>query len=211
MTLAFGAHSFRIFMVGDSHVCSKIYPERVGDILVDAEPAIDFSYWGKIGASLLTYNESAEMMKRIYDAEPDVLIVHLGTNDSYSHQFNRGQFLEHLTTFYDNVEHHLPDCAIVFVTPFYNRLKDHTVNHNTRVCADEYLEFASSHRNAYVVDNNADYGMVFLDGGEELIRHDGVHLTVKGYEELGDQVGEGLIETDGIWTLEEEPYLYEEN
>lgn len=200
---ALKASPYNVHMTGDSHVCSKIYPERVGDILVDADPEIYFSYWGKIGATVNTFNSNRSFMDKIYEAKPEILIVHLGTNDSYSHHFNEAHFKEELTEFYNNVKEHCPECKMVFVTPFFNRLKDGTVNHNTRLCADAYLDFATAHDNVYVVDNNAQYGMFFLHGGAELIRHDGVHLTVEGYEELGDQVGQGLIDIDDLWVWSE--------
>ena len=207
MTMALNGMAFNVFMCGDSHVCSKIYPERVGDILVDADPEIIFSYWGKIGAGLYTYNDTPEYMHHIYNAKPDVLIVHLGTNDSYTPEFSKEKFTRDLEEFYNNVSHHLPNCMMVFVTPFYNKFKNGNINKETRECADAYKEFAADHKNAYVVDNNADYGMFFLDGGDELIRRDGVHLTVEGYEQLGDQVGQGLIDLEALWLLAEEPYF----
>lgn len=207
MTAGISGHSFNIFMTGDSHVCSKVYPERVGDILVDADPEIDFSYWGKIGASIETFNDTHELMQHVYDSRPDILIVHLGTNDSYAKTFHREWFTDNLSTFYSNVKDKFPSCLMVFVTPFYNRLKDHTLNTNTRLCADACLDFADTHADFFVVDNNADYGMHFLDGGSRLIRSDNVHLTHEGYEELGDQVGQGIIDIEELWLIGEEPYF----
>lgn len=200
MALSLEASSFSIYMTGDSHVCSKIYPEMVGDILMDADPEITFDYWGKIGASVHTFNTSPGFMERIYDADPDLLVVHLGTNDSYSHHFSEENFERNLEKFYSNVSSHCPDCVIVFVTPFFNKLKDGSVNHSTRLCSDVYLDFARHHKNVYVFDDNAKFGMHFINGGSRLIRNDGVHLTVEGYQELGEQVGQGLIDIQDLWT-----------
>lgn len=203
------ASAFSVFMVGDSHVCSKIYPETVEEMILDADPEIEFGWWGKIGATFETYNESGEYMSHAYDARPEVLIVHLGTNDSYSRQFSKELFLRHVGEFTDHVESHLPDCRVVFITPFYNKLKDGSVNHNTRHCADALLEFVKERRNTFVVDNNADYGMHFLNHASTLMRHDHVHLTVEGYRELGEQVGEALVDNSELWMIEEPPYLGE--
>lgn len=188
-----------VFMAGDSHVCSRVYPERVGEILEDADPEIFFDYGGKTGAGFYTYNDSPHLMQEIYDANPDVLVVHLGTNDSYTPNFHAGKFLNDVTKFYDNVMRRFPNCKIVLVTPFFNRLKNGSLNTSTRKCAQACCEFAEKHENAFVVDNNAEYGMFFLDGGDEIIRPDGVHLTVKGYTELADQVSQGLINIDALW------------
>lgn len=202
------AFSWNVFMAGDSHVCSRIYPEEVEKILCREEADISFSYYGKIGAGFYTYNDSPAMMEEIYEADPDILIVHLGTNDSFTKRFNRREFLSNVEKFYDNVVSRHPECKIVFITPFYNKLKgSKKANRSTRQCADAYLEFAGNHGNVYVIDNNADHGMFFLDHKDRMMRNDCVHLTEKGYEELGRQVGRALAELEDLWIIEEPPYL----
>lgn len=199
LAFAFNAPALNVFMIGDSHIGSKIYPETVGDILEEADPEIQFDWWGKNGARYDTYNSSPEMMKRIYDSKPDILIVHLGTNDSYTKNFDKNRMMRNITTFYDNVKSRFPECRLVLVSPFYNRLKDRSVNDNAGICADVMLDFAETHPHVYVVDNNGDYGTYFLDGGKTLIRDDGVHLTAKGYEKLGEQVGAAVVEMVDLW------------
>lgn len=195
------AAAFSVFMTGDSHVSSRVYPERVGDILVDADPEIEFDYHGKAGAGFYSFNDEPSLMRRIYAAEPDILIVHLGTNDSYTRRFDSGKFTADISEFYRNVREHCPEALVVFVTPFYNKLKgSREVNGNTRACSDAILEFAKGKEGVYVIDNNADHGMDFLNGGHRLISHDNVHLTPEGYKELGDQVGQALIDIEDLWT-----------
>lgn len=193
--------AFNVFMVGDSHVSSRIYPERVGDILVDADPEINFSYWGKAGASFESYNGSPEFMQKIFVANPDILIVHLGTNDSYTFNFNRQKFLSMVGEFYEKIRNRLSQCKIVFVTPFFNKIKGKSdINRNTRVCADAILEFSNERPGTFVIDNNASHGMFFLNNAPKLINRDNVHLTVEGYQALGDQVGQALIDIDDLWS-----------
>lgn len=207
-SLAIEAMAWNVFMAGDSHVCSKIYPQGVEKIISEAEPDIRFSYFGKIGAGFYTYNETPRYMEEIYDAQPEILIVHLGTNDSYTRNFNRKEFLHNVNTFYENVCSCLPECKIVFVTPFYNKLHgSKAINRNTRRCADALVDFSSSHSNTYVVDNNATHGKEFLNRRGELMRNDCVHLTEKGYELLARQVGSALVEMEDLWIIEEPPYL----
>lgn len=207
-TIAAGisCQAFNVYMTGDSHVTSNIYPDIVGDIIFEADPLTNFSFYGKVGARFDTFNSSPELMNRIYEAQPDILIVHLGTNDSYTKNFDHDRLKKNIQTFYDNVESRYPECRIVLVTPFYNRLKDKSVNDNAGVCADVMLEFAEENPHVYVVDNNGDYGMYFLDGGSTMIRSDGVHLTVAGYEKLGEQVGAAVVEMVDLWDdVGEEP------
>ena len=203
--------AWNVFMAGDSHVCSKIYPNEVEKILTREEADVRFSYCGKIGATFHTYLDTPSLMEEIYDARPDILIVHLGTNDSYTNRFNRKKFRSNLSEFYNRVTERFPECKVVFVTPFYNKLKGASgPNRSTRACADALVAFAKGHGNAYVVDNNATHGMYFLDNHATMMRHDFVHLTVEGYEALGRQVGEALAEMEDLWIIEEPPYIEDE-
>lgn len=202
------AFPWNVFMAGDSHVCSRIYPEGVEKIICREEPDIHFSYYGKIGAGFYTYNDSPALMEEVYDTHPDILIVHLGTNDSFIANFKKNAFLNNVGIFYDNVTSRLPECKIVFVTPFYNKLHGSKIpNKSTRKCSDALLEFSASHGNTYVIDNNASHGMYFLNHHAEMMRRDNVHLTVEGYEELARQVGDALVELEDLWIIEEPPYL----
>ena len=192
--VGFAAQAQRVFMTGDSHVNSKIYPNTVEQILREEMPDLEFAYNCKVGTGFYTFNKSEELMKPIMDFAPEVLVVHLGTNDSYMKNFDPQRFLRTVTTFYDNIKAAFPECRLVFVSPFYNKLKDKTLNESTRACADAYVEFCNTHPDAYLIDNNAEHGMDFIDGG--LIRKDFVHLTADGYKTLGEQVGNGLLQLD---------------
>lgn len=189
-------------MIGDSHVSIKKYPQRMAEIIDRDMPEEEFEYWGIGGAGLYTFINSDANMRRIYNAKPDILIVHLGTNDSYSRVFKDEYFQNNLAKFYGLIRKNLPDCIMVFVTPFYNKNKAKgtgkwQLNHNTRLCADRYKEFAAKHDNIYIIDNNAEHGMDFINN--KLIRDDYVHLTAEGYRVLADQVVESFYAIDDLW------------
>lgn len=156
-------------------------------------------------------------MDSIFNADPDILIVHLGTNGSYAIKFDPEKCFNDIATFHENVRERLPDCKIVYVTPFYN--KNHPkgtvtkntkrvkgqgpwqLNTKTRECADVILSFAEGQPDTFVIDNNADAGTIFLDE-PGLIRAEFVHLTDAGYQLLGKQVTDKLLEIEELW---EEP------
>lgn len=203
--------SQKIFMTGDSHVSAKVYPNEVKAIVEKAHPTTSFSFWGKGGAGFYTFNENASYMDSIYKASPDILIVHLGTNGCYNVPLDVEKTYHDIDVFYNNVIDRLPDCTIVFVTPFYNKNREiissqgkdkkygpWKINEKTRACSDIILDFARSHPNIFVIDNNADAGTVFFDN-EGLIRADNIHLTEKGYRLLGRQVAEKLLDINELW------------
>lgn len=191
-----------VLMVGDSHVAGNIYPQVVDSIISAWHPGVDFHHFGIVGAAFTTFNRE-ENMERVLAFRPDVMIVHLGTNDSYGRTFNPEVFSFNMLRFYETVQAELPGCKMVFVSPFYNKRKQYgarkrkrraytwKLNDNTRVCADAIEDFCRSHANAFSIDNNASHGMDFINEG--LIRRDNVHLTRAGYETLGRQVGSELL------------------
>ena len=202
--------SQKVYMTGDSHVTSKIYPNTVEGVLEKVYPDIDFKFWGKVGAKFSSFNETPSYMDSIYNAEPDILIVHLGTNDSYG-DFQNEKFEKELSIFFNDVRKNLPKCKIVFVTPFYNKLKSrkqvkgkkkrqtiYILNEGTRKCSQVILDFAKDKRDVFVIDNNSDAGKIFLSS-PQLIRPDNVHLTVEGYQILGEQIGAKLLDLKGLW------------
>ena len=202
----------KIFLTGDSHVSAKVYPRKVKSIVEAAKPSADVKFWGNAGAGFYTFNDTPAYMDSIYNAAPDILIVHLGTNGCYNVPLDPEKTLNDIETFYGNVRNKLPECKIVFVTPFYNKNRDITspegmpktygpwkVNKKTRQCSDIIVAFAADKPNTYVIDNNADAGTVFVDS-KGLIRQDNIHLTEKGYELLGRQVAGKLLEISDLWT-----------
>lgn len=210
--LCMPAFSQKIFLTGDSHVSAKVYPQEVKKIIEKAKPGASVSYWGKGGAGFYTFNDNPDYMENIYKANPDILVVHLGTNGCYNVPLDTAKTRNDVETFYNKVRTHLPDCSIVFVTPFYNKNREvlstsgktkkygpWKVNEKTRGVSDIILEFADGKPNTYVIDNNADAGTVFVDT-KGLIREDNIHLTVKGYELLGEQVAGKLLEIHDLWS-----------
>lgn len=197
LAVSAGAEAQKIFLTGDSHVSAKVYPQKVGEILRQTIPGAKYSFWGKAAAGFYTFNEKKAFMDSIFNNRPDILVVHLGTNGSYS-VFEPEKFSNDLRIFHEKVRSQLPDCKIVYVTPFLNNRQDKTtkkwdVNRKTRQCADLIIDFAAGQPDTFVIDNNADAGEVFLST-PGLIRDDGVHLTAKGYNLLGEQVAARLIE-----------------
>lgn len=206
--LLFGSSLFcfsqKVFMLGDSHVFAKIYPEKTAEIISRAVPESEFAYWGKNGAEFSTYNKNPDYLASLYEFRPDILIVHLGTNDSYGRHFNQEYFIDTMQVFYTAVKDSLPDCKMAFVTPFINKRREGRkkgrwlINDKTRQCSRAIEKFVEEHPDAYIIDNNAEAEMNFLSN-RTLIRPDNVHLTEAGYAVLAGQVGESLLKIDELW------------
>ena len=204
----YGSYAQKVFMTGDSHVNSKIYPHKVEEILRSQHPDIDFNWWAKNGICFYSYKFNPEYYDSIFSFQPDILIVHLGTNGAYDTNFTRASFRQELNAFYDVLIHTLPDVKVVFVTPFTNKRRKYKkkgswrINYKNRDVSDEIVAFVNGHPNTYVIDNNAEAGMMFLKS-KGLIRRDNVHLTEAGYKVLGEQVGEEILSIEPLWSTPE--------
>ena len=199
----------KVFMTGDSHVFSKIYPNKTEEILRSQHPDISFSWWAKNGICFHSFNTRPEYFDSIFSFRPDILIVHLGTNGAYGTRFSRPAFRKEMETFYSSLTDTVPDIQVVFVTPFTNKKRRYKkkgkwrVNYKNREASDEIIAFVKDHPNTYVIDNNKEVGMQFIKS-KTLIRPDNVHLTEKGYSLLAEQVGTELLSIEPLWHMRSE-------
>lgn len=191
-------------MIGDSHVFGKFYPKTTEEVIKKSQPSTDFSYWGKNGICFYSLNSHPEYLDSLYAFVPDIVIIHLGTNGAYASNFTRKAFRKEIETFFESFRDSLPDCKVVFVTPFTNKRRKYKkrgrwlINNRNRDAADELIEFVNSHPNTYIVDNNAEVGMKFIRS-RNLIRRDNVHLTPEGYCELGTMVANDILAIPDLW------------
>lgn len=195
----------KIFMTGDSHVFSKIYPNTVESKLRGPNPDIEFSWWAKNGICFYSFNHNPEYFDSIFSFNPDILIVHLGTNGAFADNFTKQAFGHEMEAFYETLMDHLPQLKVVFVTPFTNKKRRYRkrgkwrINYQNREAADVIKEFADAHENTFVVDNNASTGMKYIKS-LNLIRRDNVHLTEAGYIDLGEEVGNEILNIGELWS-----------
>ena len=195
-----GAMAQRIYMMGDSHVGSKIYPRKIEEVIQSKYPDIQFSYWYKNGLRFSNFKTNSEYYNRIDAFKPDILILNMGTNEAYTNRYSSSRFEQNLEGFYAGLIKKLPEVKVVFITPYTNKLKvegGYEINNNNRKVSDEILEFVKTHPNTYAVDINGEVGTKFVNS-PKLIR-DNVHLTADGYNILGEQVGKSLLEIENLW------------
>ena len=199
-----GINAQRVFMTGDSHVYSKIYPHVTEEVIRTEHPDIDFSWWAKNGICFYSFNSNPEYFDSIFAFKPDILIVHLGTNGAYNNNFTKQGFRKEMERFYSTLTETLPEVKVVFVTPFTNKKRRYRkkgkwrINYKNRDAADVITAFVEDHPNTFVIDNNDEVGMKFLKS-RNLIRNDNVHLTEAGYKELATQIGTEILGFKELW------------
>lgn len=188
-----------IYMMGDSHVGSKLYPNKVEQMIRTKYPDIKFTYSYKNGLRFSHFNSNPEFYNKIASSNTDILILNLGTNEAYTNRFSSSNFKKHLEAFYSGLIKKMPDIKVVFVTPYTNVLKlkgTAQVNENNRLAADLLKEFVTTHPNTYVVDINEEVGSTFIDTPK--LNRDKVHLSAEGYKMLGTMVGEDILKIPNL-------------
>lgn len=199
-----GMNGQRVFMTGDSHVFAQVYPEQTEKILREAHPGLEFGWWAKNGICFYSFNTTPEYYDSIFAFEPEILIVHLGTNGAYDNGFTRKNFRAEMEQFYKTLTERLPEVKVVFVTPFTNKKRKNKkkgrwhVNGKNRDVADEIIAFTADHPHTYAIDNNSEAGMSFLKN-PRWIRPDNVHLTEEGYMVLAGEVAPKILEIEELW------------
>lgn len=198
----------KVFMTGDSHVFAKVYPKTVEEVINSRHPELEFSQWSKNGICFYSFNSNPEYFDSIFAFNPEILIVHLGTNGAYANNFTRTAFRQEMEDFYSTLTERLPEVKVVFVTPFTNKKRRYKkkgrwfINYKNREVSDEIVAFVDDHPGTYTIDNNKEADMMFLKN-RSLIRPDNVHLTEKGYKILGTQVGEEILGISSLWQVAE--------
>lgn len=171
-----------------------------GLVLSNGQGGILYHTIGVNGATFQSYNSAVLFMQQLPELKPDLLIVSLGTNESYAGKFDTAGFEEQVKTFMDAISQGCASCSVLFTTPADNcKLKKGKPFTNDRVplIGSSLKRYAA--RNGYAV-----WDLYEVMGGrgsmkqwkiQGLATGDYVHFTRKGYERQGSLLFEALLNT----------------
>jgi lysophospholipase L1-like esterase len=154
------------------------------------------------GAMYVQYTDSAYMAKLATAFKPDLVIVSLGTNETFGRAFRQAEFTEQVRSFVALLRHYLPDAPQLLTTPpeTYKRV----VRDKKRV----YVRNQSSERAAAAIRQVAqEEGLACFDLFEALggkgscvalqkrgdYARDRVHFTREGYARQGKMLFDYII------------------
>lgn len=200
-----------ILHLGDSHMSGGYFTKPIEQKLVaQYGDKIHFDRIGVPGATFLTFTKE-KYMERIKAYSPDLIIISLGTNDSYTYRFSESKMQENIEDFFGLLRDYVMDVPIVLTTPPLSYLR-HSVRRSRKKGRRRY-------RTTYEFNNNTskasllirtyakEHGMACYDltsamGGKAeaeqwlrrgLMNPDHVHYTVAGYTRHGEMVAEALL------------------
>ena len=171
-----------------------------GLILENDTPGILYHNIGVNGAKFSDYNKYPLFFEQLKALEPDVLIVSLGTNESFD-KMNGTDYMNQLDLFIQNAKAQNPMVEILIITPPPSLFQRKYPNVFVADYAQKILNIA-------VENNYAVWDMYSQLGGlygvnknyrQGLMANDKIHYSKKGYEKQGDLLSEAIIKTFEIY------------
>ncbi len=210
----------KVMHIGDSHIYYGHTSRPVEQALRNKYGNnISFMHKGINGATYATWTND-ENLKTIQSESPDLLIVSLGTNDSYTHSFSPEAFRASIDLFIEKLQRSLPKLKIILTTPpasyfrnsrskivgykgkgrkrrpIYSSTMSYVFNTNTHSAVNT-IKYIGRAEGWSVIDINQTIGT--KSQTEEWLRKswmhtDRVHYTEQGYEMQGKVIAKALLE-----------------
>jgi LysM repeat protein len=181
----------KIYIVADS---SRTNHTINGLILENNAPGILYHNIGVNGAKLSDYNKYPLIFEQLKALQPDLVIVSLGTNESFS-KIKSENYLIDLEVFIKNIKVQIPAVELLVVTPppslFHRKFPNTFVADYT-----QKLTNIAPESNFAVWDLHTQLGGFY--GINKLARSyqintDRVHYTKMGYEKQGEILADAII------------------
>lgn len=166
-----------------------------GVVLEKATPGLLYHNIGVNGAKFSDYNKYPMFFEQLKTLQPDLVIVSLGTNESYG-KISSLHYLKEVQAFLLHTRNQCPKAAILIITPPPSYLPHHKQN----IFVDEY---SSSLINYAQLGHYAVWDMFQVFGGmtgvkanyqSGLMNPDRVHYTTAGYQWQGKMLTKVLLD-----------------
>ncbi|MCQ2375563.1 MAG: GDSL-type esterase/lipase family protein [Salinivirgaceae bacterium] len=145
---------------------------------------INYHTLGVNGAQVASFLKCSSFSQQLSTLLSNLIIVSLGTNDSYAPSFDSVLFCRQVTRLVSNIRRAAPDALLLFTTPSHNIYKKQSLNPNAARAAKTICALASELQFS-VWDFNALMGAPenFYEWQQlGLALNDGIHFSAKGYQ-----------------------------
>lgn len=162
-----------------------------GFSLTNGSSGILYHSIGVNGAMYVHYTDS-NYVRQLALLKPSLLIVSLGTNETFGRRFNSQEFAGQVQAFVCLIKQYMPNTVILLTTPpecykrtYVNKKRTYVRNANTELAAKAILKVAQE-------ENLSCWDLFAVTGGknscskwrqEKLMGRDRVHFTKEGYHE----------------------------
>ena len=167
----------------------------MGIELMNDNKGIEYTSIGVNGASFESYNRCYYFEDQLLLYKPDLFIISIGTNDTYTTDFKPEKYRNYYEGFIQLIQRANPDCAILLTVPNDSYYKRRYANPNTKVAAEVIYDLAKKY-------NMAVWDFYEIMGGlgssqkwyrKKLMPRDRIHFTRAGYSIKADLLLEALV------------------
>lgn len=182
-----------------------------GMYMYKSSPGVVVNCIGVNGATFSDY-DSDEYVNSLSFFSPKMIIISLGTNDTYTKKFDKAQAIYNINSLISKISKKYPDALLVLTTPPPSYIKSFSIaktkkrrkrivknyitNNNTVVLVNYMKDLAKTNKNLVVIDLfNA------LGGNENatnmkkngMLSRDNIHYSVSAYQEHGNIIANLLL------------------
>ncbi|MEY8486537.1 GDSL-type esterase/lipase family protein [uncultured Parabacteroides sp.] len=174
-----------------------------GFSLTNGNPGILYHSVGVNGAMYVNYTDEA-YVRQLALLKPSLLIISLGTNETFGRRFRPEEFAGQVRAFVSLVKKQMPETAILLTTPpecykrtYVNKKRTYVRNANTQLAAKAIVKAAHE-------EGVACWDLFATTGGksscikwhkEKLMGRDRIHFTKEGYREQGTLLYRALMQS----------------
>ena len=174
-----------------------------GFMLMNGNPGVLYHSIGVNGAKYTDYT-NREYVRQLSLLKPSLLIVSLGTNESFGRNFNKESFEQQLDLFVRLVREEMPQTTLLISTPaetykriYKNKKAQYLRNENIAKIADVISSYTVKEGIAcwdlYTITDGDNSCKKWFDA--QMLGRDRVHFSRVGYEEQGNLLYKSLVRT----------------
>ena len=164
-----------------------------GFMLMNGNPGLLYHSIGVNGAKFEDYSHR-DYIRQLSLLKPSLLIISLGTNESFGRNFNKEMFELQVNKFVRLVRDEFPNLAVLITTPaetyksvYVNKKRQYVRNENISKIADIISSYAEKEGLAcwdlYSISGGANSCKKWYDA--KMLGRDRIHFSRDGYEEQG--------------------------
>jgi lysophospholipase L1-like esterase len=161
------------------------------------KPGVIYNASGVAGARYIDYLRNENFVKQLHLFQPDMLIVSLGTNESFDPTFTVESFRQHVDSMFTIIKNKLPQSTVLITLPSENyRVKNNVLVQNDRIVIISEILRQESVRYGFSI-----WDLKKAMGGEGsmltwkksgLVNKDHIHFLRKGYNLQGELLFEAI-------------------
>lgn len=174
-----------------------------GFSLTNGKSGILYHSIGVNGAMFVNYTEDA-YLRQLALLKPSLLIISLGTNETFGRRFTTAEFTAQIKDFITRVKQQMPHTAILLTTPpecykrvRVNKQRTYVRNENTQRAAKAIVDFARKEGVAcwdlFTATGGKNSSRKWKEAG--LLARDRVHFTKEGYQQQGTLLFQSLMQS----------------